>query len=378
MKPCVTVNISDLHFGAPRLDPLRQADNLREYLFPEIVKSQMLTITGDVYHKPLMVNSLAADTTTAFILDMLTVADQHNVTVRAVRGTYSHDLDQMRHIATLHKHNKFKNDFKYYDTVTCEYIERFDMKCIFLPDDLPYDTSDTCIEEIKKMMDGRGWLNVDYVFGHGMFDHAMPDNIKKSERNYRIEQFTPFVKKRVVFGHVHDFSARSIQVYGGSPERWSFGEEGPKGFIVIEDTGDASKVRFVENKGTIPFLTVDMTKLKSLNSEDAVAEVIKKTEELFGPKPDGYLRIIHPDAVFRQVFATVLRGRYPNLTVATMKTKDTGQHESVKSANIHQMETLPNPTKENLPDMIVSFIRDKNLANWDMTKVLSRLGELDE
>lgn len=354
--PLRMLNISDIHGGHDRVSTELIIDRFDEFVTPHLSEIQMMTIDGDTYDRLLTLHSRPANQMTAWGIKLLHLCEQNNIVLRVLRGTYSHDYDQPKVFETWYNSYGFKFDFKYVDTVSCEYIKRFKMKVVYLPDDLPYKTSDECIDAVRDMIRGQGWDKVDYCFGHGTFDYAIsgPAHTKPAFC-YRVEQFD-FVTKKAVFGHVHTHSARGNMFYNGSFDRLRQGEEEPKGFTIITDDGKSANVTFYENKKATLFKTIDMSIGVYADTEAAVEVLLRKLSKAFPKKSSvGFLRILYTDILHKQIFITIAHQNYPNLTISSEKQTDDQKTSTIQWTDLSTV-SLTNPTQDNLPEMLSSFV----------------------
>ena len=51
------------------------------------------------------------------------------------------------------------------------------LRVLYIPDNLVYQSSSDCIVAIKELLRNANWDNVDFVVGHGYFQHVLPRNI---------------------------------------------------------------------------------------------------------------------------------------------------------------------------------------------------------
>jgi DNA repair exonuclease SbcCD nuclease subunit len=232
----------------------------------------------------------------------------------------------------------------------------------YLPDDLPYGSSGDCLENLFKLLHDRGLQQVDYAITHGYFRHVLPKGAtREPECVYTAEQFSPFVRRRVVSGHVHTSSSYNDFVYyNGSFSRLNHGEEEDKGFWVFEDSSSKLTSRFVVNKEAPPFYTFDLSKTKD---RDAAIEVfLSRMKKKFRTQEDfGFVRVVHQSGEIIKTIAKVCSTKYPNI-VYTHKTIDGSVAQAqVAMCQIAPLTDRPIPTKENLPDLLSTFLSKQQI-----------------
>lgn len=373
--PLRIVSISDIHLGNNKVDIGTLAYRLDKYLVPKIKDCDLLVLGGDILDMILSFDHKLMPMLLDMLLQLLREANKYNVVVRLIRGTYSHDRNQLSNLVTLHHACNLTNDFKYFDKIDVEYIPSLDVKLLYLPDDLPYGSSDAVIDVVKALLAGNNWDGVDYAVVHGNFTHVYPENIASLPKIlYTHEQFS-FVKRYVLVGHVHTGSIYENIIYNGSFDRLRHNEEEDKGYIYIIDDGVDAKIQFIKNEDATPFITLDLSKYEDID------EAISTFTTLF----NGYdvtnrvhhIRVIHPSAEIRKAIGRVLK-TYPNVVYTHKGNKNIVNIPVDREEDI-DIITLPAPTKENLGIMILEHIKLKDanttLALDALNDILNMLGE---
>ena len=343
-------------------------------MFPALETCDLLNIGGDVWHTLLTIND-EANAIVALIIDMLRLCDRHNVVVRVLLGTFTHDRNQSLLFEMYHDKCHFKNDLRYISTVCLEEIESLGVRILYLPDDLPYDSSETCLEVIAEMMRSRDWTWIDYVFGHGYFEHMLPAVAKKPKCLFRVEQFESFVRRYVCMGHIHLSDFTDNVFYNNSFDRIAHGEEGPKGFVTIEDYGDTAKLRVIENKSATRFITLD---LSAEADKDLVGQhYLDLLKTRFVKGVGGYVRVIHPSVEIRQALRQLTTTYHPELSYSCESSRHTAHTQDQISAH-HSFDAneYPTPTEATLPQMVFAFLEKRGelkLSQQRITEILSSL-----
>lgn len=352
--PLRILSTSDWHLGHRRVSALNICNRLRQYLFPYLSQIDLLNLGGDIWDSLL---TLCDDTNVieALLIDLLRLCDEHKVIVRVLLGTYSHDRTQSSLFPILQDRCHFSNDLKYIDHVHLEEIKALNIRILYLPDDLPYDSAHDCMQSVAEMMVVRNWDYVDYVFGHGYFDHMLPTHIpRKPKVTFHVDQFKNIVRRYVCMGHIHMCDYTGNVFYNNSFDRLAHGEEDPKGFMMIYDHGDVAKLEFIENKSATKFITFD---LSMYNDQDQIGKVyLERLKDVFGDDP-GHIRIIHPSVEIRQALHRLTSNHYPKLFYSFVKPKHhktTDVHETHRK--ILNVKNYPVPSEENLPDLVYQFL----------------------
>lgn len=360
-KPLRTLSTSDWHLGHRRVSSLMICQRLRTHLFPLLPTTDILNLGGDIFDSIL---SLCEDTNVieAFFIDLLRECDKYNVVVRVLHGTYSHDRNQSTLLLILHDRCGFKNDLRYIDKVYLEEIKALDIRVLYLPDDLPYESSYDCMDVVKSMMDAQGWTYVDYVYGHGYFDHMLPTHIpRKPKCTFHVEQFRDIVRRYVCMGHIHSCDYTENVFYNNSFDRLAHGEEEPKGFMYITDYGNTAHLEFVENTDATKFVTIDLSMYD--DSEEVGKIYMAKVEKIFG-LDTGHVRVIHPSSEIRQALHRLTSSQFPKLYYSFKKPKDNQvKNQSETHQKLLDVTDYPSPSEDTLPDLVFQFhSQDQNLT----------------
>ena len=361
------VVLSDLHLGHKKIPGIHIYQNLKTYVYPKLKDADLVVLTGDTFHSLLDFNNEASGYVIQFLNDLFYLSRKYHFGVRILRGTFSHDRNQVEYIKQCaHKHQgDIAVDLKTYNDITLdeENIKGNSLKCLYLPDDLPYGSQEEVVSVIHKLLDERHWNKVDIIFGHGYLQHVLPADARGPAVLYTIESLSSICEHLAVFGHVHTPSIKRYRhltcFYVGSFERMNHGEEEKKGFYTIDT--DTWKTTFIPNKNTILFLT-----FKS-NSQDTskIVEDFKQWIALskLSEVNTNFIRVIHNDPTIRILLGKILRSEYSHL-------KCVYTSESDRSSRSIVLETKPItdndskliiPTEENIVDLIEKAIKDKGL-----------------
>lgn len=369
--PLRILSTSDWHLGNGRVPADAICQRLRTVLFPKLADTDILNIGGDVWDT-LLNFSGEANSIVAFLIDLLRVCDRHNVVVRVLLGTYSHDRTQSSLFPVLHEKYQFHNDLRYINTVALEYIDRFDLRILYLPDDLPYTSSMDCMDMVQNLLAAKGWSYVDYVFGHGFFSHMIPSHIpRKPKCLFDVAQFT-FVRRYVCMGHIHQNDLTGNVFYNNSFDRLAHGEEHPKGCIFITDHGDRATLAFLENTEATKFVTIDLSML-----EDTAAiglRYIERVRAAFPKAELGYVRVVHPAAAICHALAQITRQQFPWLHYKPHRLKSTEVHDvSHQHHALLDVKTYPVPSEDTLPMMVYEFLNKDGPSGLQLEQITAGL-----
>lgn len=351
MKPVSFVDISDIHWGNNRLSPQKMLENQRTYLYPYIEKSDIVFVNGDYFDAAIGLIERSAHFLLIGIVEILALCNEKKIPLRIVQGTWTHDRTQHQIFEAEHEAHKFTNDLKVIRSVQLEYLEDYDMRVLYIPDDMPFSSSDELMATVKKQMDDLGWEYVDYAFVHGSFDFALPV-VAKIPIVFRQDQFT-FVKFKVYIGHIHTPYNKGKFIHSGSFDRLCHGEEEPKGFLFVENDGVKDKTTFVENKGSSLFKTFDYTSCgPDVNIEDLFNRDLEAIPH--GEDEKIFVRVIHPSREVRIGLGKSC-ARMGALIDYSHKASPTDDDPDayVVAEDLPDITKLKPPSPENLADLIV-------------------------
>lgn len=187
-------------------------------------------IAGDYFHRKISANSDSANRAFQFLTRLMQICQRHNAKLRIIKGTESHDNQQLDMLENIQKIAPC--DFAIKQVASDEYLFD-DFQILYLPEEYiapddfasyyaPYFTADKAY---------------DMVVGHGLVDKAVfVASIQESERTmkhapiFEVSELMRICKGLIYFGHIHKPMQIGTFRYVGSYSRWAFGEEEEKGY----------------------------------------------------------------------------------------------------------------------------------------------------
>lgn len=341
--------IADIHLGNPRIDPHHLHESLKLVLYPAIATSDIFVIGGDFFDTLFPLDSRIAITSLLIFREMCQLAQENNVAIRVIRGTFTHDRDQLKQLAKIAE--RYPIDFAYYDKISVDTCKGF--TCGYLPDNLPYQNAKEVCDILDKTREGLYQdTPFDFVFGHGYFDHMLQFEGHKPAILYTADMFDK-VKEFVCFGHIHTRATKANVVYSGSFERLNHGEEEPKGFLII-DTDD-HVCSFARN-----IYATNMYTLYPVgeNIDEKSADLDTKIRKKYGEYPNGYLRIA-ASGEDRGILTRYFSEKYKDkLVVTSLDTDIRVKDKKVSNALSEGFTTFMSdiPTKDNLAFLMEKYI----------------------
>ncbi len=282
------LSVSDVHLGNTRTPAEFILKNLRKCFFEEkiIASLDIFIIAGDFFDRLLEYNHPAGGDILLFIDRLLIECSTHNVKLRVLEGTPSHDNKQNKIFDDLYSTGNYKCDMKYVDTLSVEHIEEWGINVLYVPDKIRTTVKEVYDDTID-LLKSLALSKVDFCIMHGAFAYQLPELAKEV---YIQDDWLAIVKHYIFVGHVHIHNPYKRILPGGSFDRIAHNEEKPKGFLMgtMNLHGDPKKDEFyfIENKNAKVYLTI------RLNSYD-VDENLKFIEQsLQGVPNDSFIRIM--------------------------------------------------------------------------------------
>lgn len=354
-KDLSIVTTGDLHLGHAKVPTLHIVEKLRQYFFPYVEKAKLLTINGDIFQSALSLTSVDIKIIISFFISLLELCQKHDVTMRFLRGTSSHDRNQIESLMALYTKSMYTHDLKYFDTLSIEYIDKLDLRMCYIPEDLPYNSSDEIINKIKHLFSDAGWDSCDIILFHGYFEHMLPRGLKKLPKiTFNSRQFDGILKDTgyILCNHVHSKSVYKRIIYAGSFDRLAHGEEEAKGFFYIDNNGP----HFITNDSAMAFNTID---LSTMTDKDAIVDKYKElVKKKFEDGILGHVRVIHPDISVRQILNKITNLNYPYLKYIHQSGMENNIENGLSDALAVDSYEKIVVTEENLPGMILNFLKD--------------------
>lgn len=305
-------SISDIHLGHRKTPTGHILNNLRR-AFDNTEKTgelDMIFIVGDLFDGPLSHYSDEAVKIQLWLFDFLKMCATRNIMVRILEGTPSHDWKQTIWAEVVKAIGQLNVDLKYVQHLDIEYIEKFDLNILYVPDEWRPETDQTWME-VNQLLTARGLKQVDFTLLHGAFSEQLPDHV--TAPTHVSERYASITKRHVFVGHVHKAWSHLNLLGNGSFDRLAHGEEEKKGYWEVTYTDHQTKVVFVENTNAMQYKTIACT---GLSTEQALEKIERSVVSL----PAGsHVRIEAKmdDPIISSL--EVLRKKYPHLLWSSKK-----------------------------------------------------------
>lgn len=356
-------SFSDVHLGHPVMTTEHVVMNLRR-AFPDnadTAKLDIIFIVGDFFDRNLTLSAEVNYVIRPYIRDLLLLCKKHNIKLRVLKGTPSHDWEQSKLFTHINDLMDIQADVKYFNVLDVEYIDEFGINILYLPDEWRYSTAQTQ-NEIVSLLAEKQLQQVDFTVMHGQFKHQLPKVTHDKIQFHDADFFLSITKYFVFVGHIHFQSQFARILSSGSFDRSAHGEEKPKGhYRLVVRQNDRHDIYFIENKYALKFITIDVTDLSAEVIYETVSKYVTKYPKgshfrLLSKKDNslnnelcGKLRVLYPEFNWTDKIKT------PKQTQKVLQMVDTREQESrvvLSPTNIEQLLMARIQVKH--PDKVMS------------------------
>lgn len=356
--------VSDVHLGHHRVPAKKILAYLRSLFTRETIgKYRAIVFSGDLLDRRLAHDSDDVVDIAFFLTDLSELAYEFKVSLVFLKGTPSHDQNQVRWTVVYNKIMGMKADVRYYDQITVDDLYPGGPKALFIPDEMNHNAADTFLEA-KEVMGLAGVDKVEIAVMHGMFHYQEPIRTVVSHDE---EKYNTIVKHLIVIGHHHTHSKSGIVRVPGSVERLRHNEEEDKGHFetVYSPTMGVLEETFIVNEKAEIFKTIDM--------EGWGLDLVKSHLDGLNHLPDGSrirLMVSRHDEAYSSISG--IKNRYPQFRI------DTKVAELAKTSKSTE-DLISRPVMTTIrPDTIKGMVlpRIKNVSSETMKIIETILDEI--
>jgi predicted MPP superfamily phosphohydrolase len=367
-------SISDIHLLHKNNKTAFIIKNLDTYLNTDelLSKVDILFIAGDLFDGSVSFSNEDIGIVNIWIAKLLYRCKKYNVCLRVLEGTPSHDMGQSKIFTTLNE-ILFKGegvDLEYVKNLSIEYIERFGIHVLYVPDEWNHDNHDTLLE-VKTLMKNKGLTQVDFAVMHGQFEYQLQDVVKQHVKHDSVE-YLNLVKYLIFIGHIHKYSSKDRIFSHGSFDRLAHNEEEAKGFIYATVYKDGQyECKFIENKGARIYKTVKCV------SEDTELNM-KRIDKVAAKLPDeSFIRIMASGTNPIMSAQEVLKKRWPNLFWSFTKDKEKDKRDLTASYKNTQKYTPIIINKESVRNLLLPKLHTLQLSSAVIGRCLSHISDIE-
>lgn len=352
--------ISDIHLGHNINKTDNIVNNLNNYFeiySKEFKDLDMIIIAGDVFDK-LLVNS-GSDYITAvkWIIDLMLYCKRNNIILRILEGTPSHDWKQMKSITSIIEKLNLELDYKYVDTLHIEYIDKYKIHILYIPDEYKNKAVDT-YQDVLKLMKKNKLTQVDIAIMHGAFNFQLPFQLESSHNE---QDYLSIVKHYIHVGHVHTSKIYQRILAQGSFDRLAHNEEENKGGMLINvDTENIKNdnYKFLTNNNAMVFKTIRF-------KQESIDEIIKSLDNTIKKLPNrSNIRIMSEHEDFLSKSIEDIKKRYPTLNIKYERNKTKIKKKSIIDETI-VIDSF-NITKDNIVELLKERVEKYNFNKQEL------------
>ena len=349
------VVISDIHLGHPNTTTVEILNNLNrafpnDYRFADI---DLIFIAGDVFDRLMHLPDPNVIEIRIWISRFLRICQKHNVVLRVLEGTPSHDWKQSRLWTHLNDLAKIGTDVAYVETLSVEWLSKFGIHVLYIPDEWTPEPDETWLD-VQKVLAAERLEQVDFVVMHGHFGHQLPAqaNIPShdSDRYHSITRYLIFI------GHIHIHSIQGRILAPGSFDRLTHGEESPKGYldVTVRKTGNHD-LRFVENTGAKKYVTL------TCRGTDVAKTLSRLEKRLNVLPPKSFVRIeaVKGDPILASL--EVLKRGFPLLRFS-LKVAGTGEITSQALIDLKSRYSPVALTAQNIQKLLLDRLQSQGVS----------------
>lgn len=339
------------------------------YIDNDLANVDMVIFGGDFMHRSVESYNDGLFEIMEWMKEFLLRCEQHNVKVRFLEGTSSHDWGQPRHFTFATPH---KADVKYVDTLSIETFPEFDdLTMMYVPDNMGKLSTDTIWDMALETLNKDDLKIVDLIAFHGAFTYQLPPQAQ--HHCHMQERWESIVKYGIFAGHIHTPSHRGKIYCSGSFDRIAHGEEHPKGGYIIDldKKKEFFLPRFYENKRAMPYLTV------TIDSEETIEQSILRIQHFIKDKQlhqKAFIRVVGGTSDIINPVINILKDEYPQIgfKADNEKSQDIEIDETLFDTNTYQGVSL---TKDNLFPALYMEIEQECVNNGFTREEMQELFE---
>lgn len=371
--PLKIASVSDIHLGHRNTSTAHIVSNLIEYLCNDRVFStlDMLLIPGDVCDDIVSMRSEDSAHINRWIYHVVMLSIKHNVKVRVLEGTPSHDRQQSKHFANcvdyISQNGGPQADLKYVRELSVEWISDFDMHVLYIPDDWRHDNRQT-LQEVDDVLAHKGIERVDIALMHGLFEHQAPP-LARPGSTHANDEYLRRVKHLIFVGHHHTHSVDRRIIAQGSFDRLRHGEQEAKGYVLVDIYGeDHWTAVFRENKSAKRYDTLDVY------SPDAQVALALIGKQIKGLLEDAHVRLkFHPGSVGKSILPE-MKSLYPSYHWSELSVQvDGDKNQPLTIQPVHYQPTILN--ESTLLSLAKQRALDKGCSEADAIKMCAIISE---
>lgn len=260
---------TDFHFGSKRTPAWMTLRGVKEAWpdTPYMAQYDLFIIGGDWMDRLLALAERDVYEAQEACIYILYICAKYKIKLRIVEGTCSHDRKQSIMFTEFNERLNIGCDLGYFQELAIEYIEDLDFTILYLPDEWHHDCGET-LRQAKELIAKHGYVRVDVAVVHGGFKFQFPLELPSLHDEVA---WSELVNYCILSGHIHTRGRCLNVICGGSFNRNTHDEDGPKGHVdVTIYKGKLKSVDFIDNKYAKVFKTINIF---DMQIDDVIIEV---------------------------------------------------------------------------------------------------------
>lgn len=346
------ITLSDIHLGHRKNKTGNIVTNIMRMLPDDsrMASVDAIFIPGDLFDKTV---SLASDDAYEVVVGLgylLKLCEKHNIVLRVLEGTPSHDWKQTRVLDAINSYGGNKVDAKWVHSLSIEFHKKLGISILYIPDEWKPDTEDTW-SEVVHLLAEHNLDSVDVILMHGQFAYQLPEHVKASF--HEVDRYNSITNYVCYCGHVHTHSVKGKIVVPGSFDRLAHNEEGPKGLIrsVVDLKLKTTSHVFDENQTAMVFKTVNCSNLALEKAFDLIDKHVSHLPD------DSHVCLLLDKSSVASECMAVVKNKYPQFNWTSKTTKE---DKTIKPIVDKRLMLNLKPINERT---IVDLVRDAILAD---------------
>lgn len=264
---------SDVHLGHRRVPTKHIATSVRrQILSKENNDLDLFFIAGDLFDRLIESNSNELLVCIELFNDILNYCNFHDIKLRILEGTPSHDNSQNRILVKLNdvRDEKDKVDLKYFESLDIEYLQEYGKHILYIPDEWTHD-HDLLERQIEEKLREYSVPKVNIAILHSQFKYQVA-GIPYTGFCLKEEYFLRKVSEHIHIGHYHNHSTFDRITAQGSLDRLRHNEEEDKGHVVVRE----GILTFIPNPNAYTFKTINVNTRTTLDRLDTLISKLPK------------------------------------------------------------------------------------------------------
>jgi len=361
------IAIGDIHFGHTNTTTEHIIESFNQWFktyMSTILKTNAIFLEGDVFDKLLGNSSTDYILAMEWLYNLAIFCSKHKIKLRILRGTLSHDWNQLRLVEKTFLKLKTELDFKYIQTLHIEHMSDFNIDVLYVPDEYKHDASDT-FKDVQALLVEKGLTSVDIAIMHGNFSYQLPI---KTVTAHDENSYLNIVKYYITINHIHTSSIFDRIIAPGSFDRLAHGEEEDKGCVHITLFKDGSK-RFSFLKNTLSKI------YKTINCFDlSLDDIFSKIDKGVRKLPlNSFIRLkINSDTRLSKNVEDFTK-KYEFYTFKIESEKDKGLTNGSNITDIEIPLESFHITPENIEELLLEELRKQTLSEIELDTAIEEL-----